>query len=146
MTVCPQPLFDERILWVEDGQLRLASLRQDQHHLETMIKRWREREAKRYLTQRVRELSERTGWHVRRISFRYQTTMWASCSSEKNLSLNVQLIQIEPDLIDYVLIHELAHTVEMNHSRAFWRLVALHCPDYPEKKRRLVGWQRVLAS
>lgn len=132
-----RPCFDERMLWFEKEVCVIATLREEECHVKGLIDRWIEREAKQYLTRRVRELSELTGWHVRRVSFRRQTTIWGSCSSDKNLSLNLQLIHLAPELIDYVLIHELAHTVEMNHSRAFWALVRKHCPDYPQYRRAL---------
>lgn len=139
-----RPCFDERMLWFEDDVCVVATLRDDTEHVQQLIDRWVEREAKLYLTRRVRELSELTDWHVKRVSFRRQTTIWGSCSSDKNLSLNLQLIHLAPELIDYVLIHELAHTVEMNHSRAFWALVRGYCPEYPQYKRALVAAHKQL--
>lgn len=59
-----------------------------------------------------------------------QRTRWASCSAQRNLSLNTKLLFLSPDLVRYVLIHELCHTVHMNHSKEFWRLVASHEPSY----------------
>lgn len=59
-----------------------------------------------------------------------QRTRWASCSAKRNLSLNTKLLFLPPDLVRYVVIHELCHTVHMNHSSEFWRLVAAHEPNY----------------
>lgn len=59
-----------------------------------------------------------------------QRTRWASCSAQRNLSLNTKLLFLSPDLVRYVVIHELCHTVHMNHGSEFWRLVAFHEPSY----------------
>ena len=59
-----------------------------------------------------------------------QRTRWASCSAQRNLALNTKLLFLSPDLVRYALIHELCHTVHMNHGPEFWRLVAAHEPSY----------------
>jgi predicted metal-dependent hydrolase len=59
-----------------------------------------------------------------------QRTRWASCSAQRNLALNTKLLFLSPDLARYAMIHELCHTIHMNHSNAFWRLVATHEPNY----------------
>ncbi len=59
-----------------------------------------------------------------------QRTRWASCSAQRNLSLNTKLLFLSPALVRYVVIHELCHTVHMNHSNEFWRLVAAHERNY----------------
>ncbi len=59
-----------------------------------------------------------------------QRTRWASCSAQRNLSLNTKLLFLAPDLVRYVVVHELCHTVHMNHSKEFWRVVAIHEPSY----------------
>jgi len=73
-----------------------------------------------------------------------QRTRWASCSAQRNLSLNTKLLFLPPDLVRYVLIHELCHTVHMNHSNEFWRLVQAHEPGYKLLDRQLrTAWKRV---
>ena len=59
-----------------------------------------------------------------------QRTRWASCSAQRNLALNTKLLFLSPDLVRYAMIHELCHTVHMNHGPEFWRLVAAHEPSY----------------
>jgi predicted metal-dependent hydrolase len=59
-----------------------------------------------------------------------QRTRWASCSAQRNLSLNTKLLFLSPEVVRYVVIHELCHTVHMNHGNEFWRLVASHEPSY----------------
>lgn len=136
------PVFDDRMIWFEDESLCVVDSRGDLEQVTRALARWRDRESKLYLTERVRALSDLTGWHVTRISFRRQSTIWGSCSSKKHLSLNLELIKLAPDIVDYVIVHELAHTIELNHSRAFWNLVHKHCPDYPQKKSRLREYER----
>jgi predicted metal-dependent hydrolase len=77
-------------------------------------------EAKRILTTKLQFFSKRYGFKYNAVSFRYQKTRWGSCSSNNNISLNLKLLALPEDLIDYVLIHELVHTKVHNHSKQFW--------------------------
>lgn len=79
-------------------------------------------EAKRYLPSRVSELADNHGFKYGKISLRNQKTRWGSCSFHDNISLNIQLMRLPSHLIDYVIIHELCHTVHKNHSSQFWEL------------------------
>ncbi len=81
--------------------------------------------------------TEKTGLRPTGLSFRGQKTRWGSCSPMGQISLNWKLICADPGVIDYVIIHELCHLAHMNHSPKFWNLVALHCPDWKDKKRWL---------
>lgn len=73
-----------------------------------------------------------------KISIRRQRTRWGSCSSSKNLNFNCLLMLMPNDIIDYVIVHELCHINEMNHSPKFWNDVAKFVPNYKEKVR----WMR----
>ncbi len=73
----------------------------------------------------------------RRISIREQKTRWGSCSSGGNLNFNWRLIFAPEPVLDYVVVHELAHRREMNHSRAFYRIVESVLPDYKESRKWL---------
>jgi predicted metal-dependent hydrolase len=78
------------------------------------------------------------------VQIRRQRTRWGSCSVKGTISLNVCGIFQEPDVLRYLLIHELSHTRHMNHSRRFWSLVESLEPDYRRLDRELLqGWQRV---
>ena len=76
-------------------------------------------------------------FHPRRIALRDTTSRWGSCSSKGNLNFNCILVLCPEWVRDYVVIHELCHRREMNHSPRFWALVAANCPDYNAARRWL---------
>jgi len=99
-------------------------------------------QAKRELPVRLLELAAQHGLTVTRISIRNQRSRWGSCSRSGHICLNWRLVQMPATVRDYVLIHELMHLKRMDHSRAFWKLVAAACPEY--KKAR--AWLRAQSA
>lgn len=81
------------------------------------------------------------GVEYNRIFIKEQKTVWGSCSSKGNLNFNWKLILAGPDQLEYVVVHELAHLKEMNHSPAFWREVEKVLPDYRERRKRLKSFR-----
>jgi hypothetical protein len=77
-------------------------------------------EARRILVSRLRMLAKKRGFPYNRVSIRNQKTRWGSCSSRNNISLNMKLVKLPDELIDYVVLHELVHTKIKDHSPAFW--------------------------
>src|SRR5690606_39060472 len=90
---------------------------------------WLKAEAERDLYARVRVHARMLGVTVTALRLRAQATRWGSCSSNGSLNFNWRLILAPPFVLDYVAAHEVAHLVEMNHSRAFWDTVESTCPD-----------------
>ncbi|MDI6698813.1 MAG: SprT family zinc-dependent metalloprotease [Candidatus Saccharicenans sp.] len=93
--------------------------------------------AKKYLSARLKRLAALNGFRFGKFRLSSARTRWGSCSAQGTISLTWRLIMAPPEIIDYVIVHELAHTKEKNHSRAFWNLVGHHIPDYKEKRRWL---------
>lgn len=89
------------------------------------------------LPPRVRELAAIHGVSVSRVSVRNQKSRWGSCSRRGNISLNWRLVQSPGHVRDYIILHELAHRRQMNHSEKFWQEVARLCPDYLVAERWL---------
>ena len=93
--------------------------------------------AKIYFPKRCEELVKATGGHYEKITVRNQKTRWGSCSQTGTLSFNYRLMMAPPEVIDYVIVHELCHLTHMNHSKAFWNQVADILPDYAQRKQWL---------
>jgi len=92
------------------------------------------KEARRQITAYARSYADQMGISYGRIAIKEQKTCWGSCSSKRNLNFNWKLILMPKEIMEYVVVHELAHLFEMNHSPEFWNIVGRYLPDY--KKRR----------
>jgi predicted metal-dependent hydrolase len=101
------------------------------------LRNWLQHRAATFLTQRLQELSQQCQLSFSSVTFRTQRTMWGSCSRTKKISLNYKLIFLSAELIDYVLIHELAHLRHLDHSPKFWRVVGEFYPEYAAAKEQL---------
>lgn len=95
--------------------------------------------AREYIPGRVAYYAGIIGVDYGRVTIRNQKTRWGSCSSRGNLNFNCLLMLTPPEIIDYVVVHELCHRKEMNHSKAFWGEVEKVLPDY----RSLVKWLKI---
>ena len=95
------------------------------------------RHAARELPQRLAELARLHGFTVMAVSIRNQRTRWGSCSPTGRISLNWRLVQVPPEVRDYVLLHELTHLRHLNHSARFWRELARVCPWHADARRWL---------
>jgi len=102
--------------------------------------------AKRDLTIKALDFAERMGKKPAAVKITGAKTRWGSCSSKKSINFSWRLIMADDDVIDYVVVHELAHLTEMNHSDRFWAIVEGVLPDFRKRKKRLRELQKRLAA
>lgn len=94
--------------------------------------KWYRNVAKKHLTNRIEQLSKKLNFPYNKLYIREERNKWGNCSAEKNISLNWKLIKAPEHVIDYIIIHELLHTVVMSHTNKFWTLLKSYYPDYKE--------------
>lgn len=93
--------------------------------------------ARALVTSRLKYFNQHYRHHYNKIFIRNSRTRWGSCSSKANLGFNYRVAKLPPDLVDYLVVHELCHLKQMNHSKDFWDLVAQTVPDWKERRKRL---------
>lgn len=131
--------------WRQEGDcLYLACHRHHRRRGSEILIDWLKTQGRRVLVPRLAALSERTGLRYQRVQIRRQKTRWGSYSSTGTLSLNCCALLLEPELVDYLCLHELCHTRHMNHSRRYWALVGSYEPGYRRLERRLTEAQETL--
>lgn len=129
-----------------DNWLVLSGRTADEKLCIDAIKRWLARFAKQEFAPRLEALSTMSGLDYDRMQVRAQRTCWGSRSSSGTLSLNLCLLFLRPELLRYLMIHELSHGRHMNHSRRFWNLVGRLEPDYRQLDKDLAeSWRDVPA-
>lgn len=101
------------------------------------LNNWCKKKAKVVFNSMLQQIAEQHGFHYHRLSIRAQKTRWGSCSQRKNINLNCKLLFMPEEVVRYVMIHELCHTIEMNHSKRFWGLVEECDPQYKSHKNTL---------
>ena len=94
--------------------------------------------AKNTLIQRLEWLASKHGFSYNKVSIRNQKTRWGSCSSKNNISLNMKLVRLPDELVDYIILHELAHTIVKDHSKAFWA----EMDKLVENRKQIASWLR----
>ncbi|MGG6293579.1 M48 family metallopeptidase [Leptolyngbya sp. AN02str] len=138
-TIASSSLTSDRQL-----QLKLWGATHSPDTCNRVLLRWLRRKAQMSLTPWLRQVSQEVALPHSRTTIRHQKTIWASCSSRKTISLNAKLLFLPSELVRYVFIHELCHTVHLNHSSRFWALVEEKEPNYRALDQELrKGWRYV---
>jgi predicted metal-dependent hydrolase len=133
-----------RLSAMGDGLLALDGDTRDGRAVRHALRRWLAERAADVLAPALDKCARELGFTYERVLIRRQRSRWGSCSTRGTISLNCCLLFQQPQVVRYLMIHELAHTVHMNHSRRFWQTVSRHCPEYRRLDRDLLdGWRRV---
>jgi predicted metal-dependent hydrolase len=120
-----------------DQRLTLAGRTTEEQACRAALGRWLVRQAQTHLPPRLEALSRQTGLRYAQVTIRRQQTRWGSCARGGRIALNARLLFLPSELVEYVCLHELCHTVHLNHSPAFWTLVHAYCPAAPLRRAAL---------
>lgn len=138
-TVTLHPDYRRNILSIRGSELT-------PEHVQAAIERWGRKYAKAYLEARVQKFAGQIGVSYNRLTIRDTKTRWGSCSSDGNLNLHWKLVLLSERLSDYVIVHELCHRLEMNHSKEFWAKVEAVLPDFKERRAELKNQEHRILS
>ena len=133
--------FKSKIIWVNNSLIKMSKKQQirikNQEKYKNNLTKQEFLIKNQYLIKRCRELAQKYNFSIGKISLRFQKTIWGSCSSQNNISLNSNLSFLSNDLIDYVILHELTHTKIKNHSQKFWKELSKILPEAIELDKEL---------
>lgn len=132
-----EQFIEERIDWILKSREKLRAVYEQKTSITEEMRMEGVKKALKVVPERVDYYARLMGISYGRITVREQKTRWGSCSGKGNLNFNWKLTLMPPEILDYVVVHELAHRREMNHSREFWRIVEQVLPDYQERRKRL---------
>lgn len=128
----------EKQEWIVEAQKKVAGKRQSILHAATAAEYKKYKQAAMALAaKRLQHFNAHYGFTYRRLTIRNSKTRWGSCSRQGGISFSYTIALLPPALADYLVVHELCHTKEFNHSPRFWKLVAETIPDYKARKAML---------
>lgn len=139
-------LFGNRYTYFYDTKYANKVVINEEHHTIraqrnltdiTVQENWLKSVAKKYFDERAEQLSTALNLPYNKLFVRTEKRKWGNCSSLKNISLNWRLVKAPKFVIDYVIVHELVHTIVMSHSNKFWTLLRAHYPDYEKAQQWL---------
>jgi hypothetical protein len=122
---------------IRSGSILVSLVPRDRRSPRRVLEQWYRQQAHELVGAFVAKINEKLRYRVNRIFIRDQKSKWGACSSQRNLSFNWRLVMAPLDVIRYVVIHELCHLEEFNHTRRFWSLVQRECPDYARHREWL---------
>jgi predicted metal-dependent hydrolase len=130
----------------EDDKLHINVKQQDDEAVRQALKRFYYQKCKSIIEKRIRNYQSEFKIKPRSIKITDDKKSWGTCNSKYELTFNWKLAMAPLDVIDYVVVHEMCHTVHLNHDRSFWRLVGKILPDYEQRQRWLAlsGWKMIV--
>ncbi len=115
-----------------------------EQELQKAIENFYKQKATQKLIPLTKKWAKRMGLEPEHISFRYSKNRWGSCSATHRISYNYHLVKLSASLIEYVVVHELAHIVHKNHSKEFWKLVYHYIPDYKIREEKIRVFEKLI--
>jgi predicted metal-dependent hydrolase len=135
---------DIKIVFIHSKFKIYAPNKVNQRELNNAIDKFYQQKAQKKITKLVKKYSDIMQLHPKKIEFKKSKIKWASCSEGNRLSFNPELIKLSSSLIEYTIVHELAHIAYKNHSKDFWRLVKKYMSDYSIKNEKLRIFEKKL--
>ena len=135
-----QKFVESRLEWIKKNKNKMKLQTQKKQELPEIDRKV----ARKILCRRIGELAQLHNFVYNRVSIRKQKTRWGSCSSKNNINLNMNLLHLPPELMDYVLLHELVHTRVKNHGKEFWNELDTVVPNSRQVDRKLKDYQYCL--
>lgn len=125
-----------RISYIIDS-LMIEGPDSDKSVMEKLYDEWLRAQANAYIPKRVKFYADKYNFEYNRVTIKNLKSKWGSCSSKNNLNFNLKLMKYRKEVIDYIVVHELCHLKEMNHSKTYWALVSSIIPNYKELEKEL---------
>jgi len=133
-----------RAAWIRKHMRKIRELEEAQKEAANVLPPIDREEARRVLSSRLNTLAAEHGFTYNRLFIRDQKTRWGSCSAQKNINLNMKLLRLPDELIDFIILHELIHTRVMNHGKSFWAELLKVSPDARQLSKRMKEYRLAL--
>ena len=127
----------KEIIQLKDNILQIITADESEKNIKEAVAFWFKKACKGVLIKRTAYYANKMNLSYGKITLKDQKTCWGSCSGNRNLNFNWKLLLMPPSILDYVVVHELAHLIHMNHSADFWAVVGSIVPDYKECRKWL---------
>lgn len=144
---CSYAVLDQERSYLQVSLSGFKALSKDKRSekIAQQVERWQRQAALDFYLERIQHFQEVLGVKPKKVGLTQARTRWGSASSKGGIRLHWRLLELPAELLDYVIVHELAHLIEMNHSQRFWNIVQQVLPDYKARRHRLRAvelWER----
>jgi len=132
-----EEFVNSKTTWIQKNQARMKQYELNSRNSSSVSHPIEKTNAKKEITRRLKSLADKHGFTYNRVFIRSQKTRWGSCSYKNNISLNMEIVRLPEELMDYVILHELTHTRVKNHSDKFWKSLEMLIGDARKKAKNL---------